>query len=40
MVSLVIDLEVNRIYSAAHLGYPADDRMHHFEEGVITSITT
>lgn len=40
MVSLVIDLEANRIYSAALLGYPADDRMLHFEDGVITSVTT
>ncbi|MCP4319274.1 MAG: hypothetical protein GY789_25635 [Hyphomicrobiales bacterium] len=38
LVSLVIDLDANRIHSAALLGYQADDRMLHFEDGVINSI--
>ncbi len=38
MVSLVIDLDTQKIYSAALLGYGADDRMLHFEDGVINSI--
>ena len=38
LVSLVIDLDAQKIYSAALLGYPADDRMLHFEDGVINSI--
>ncbi len=39
LVSLVIDLDAGKIYSAALLGYPADDRMLHFEDGVINNIT-
>lgn len=39
LVSLIIDLEANRIYSAALLGYPAEDRMLHFEDGVIAHLT-
>ena len=35
VVSLVIDLDANKVFSAALLGYPADDRMVHFEDGVI-----
>ncbi|MEX3008284.1 hypothetical protein [Hoeflea sp. TYP-13] len=38
LVSLVIDLDARKIYSAALLGYPADDRMLHFEDGVIAEI--
>ncbi len=38
MVSLVIDLDASKIYSAALLGYPGDDRMVHFEDGVIAKI--
>ncbi len=38
VVSLVIDLDTRKIYSAALLGYPADDRLLHFEDGVIESI--
>ena len=38
MVSLVIDLEANTVYSAAIVGYGGDDRMIHFEDGVINSI--
>ena len=38
MVSLVIDMDAGRIYSAALLGYPADDRMLHFEDGIINGI--
>ncbi len=38
IVSLVIDLDASKVYSAALLGYPADDRMLHFEDGVIASI--
>ena len=37
VVSLVIDLDNDTIYSAALLGYLADDRMLHFEDGVIES---
>ena len=40
MVSLVIDLDAQKIYSAAILGYMADDRMLHFEDGVIHTSTT
>ncbi|MEM7503227.1 MAG: hypothetical protein AAF417_14335 [Pseudomonadota bacterium] len=39
-VSLVIDTNGMAIYSAALLGYPADDRAMHFEHGVIHSINT
>ncbi|MDJ0630213.1 MAG: hypothetical protein QNJ44_18305 [Rhodobacter sp.] len=39
LVSLVIDLDAGKIYSAALLGYPADDRMLHFEDGVIVEMT-
>ena len=39
IVSLVIDKEAKKIYSAALLGYQADDRMLHFEDGVIHSVT-
>lgn len=39
MVSLVIDLDAMKIYSAALLGYPADDRMLHFEDGVICGLS-
>ena len=38
VVSLVIDLDAKKIYSAALLGYLADDRMLHFEDGTIESI--
>ena len=38
MVSRTIDLEASRAYSIALLGYPANDRMLHFEDGVIASI--
>ena len=38
IVSLVIDFDAKTIYSAALLGYRADDRMLHFEDGVIESI--
>ena len=38
VVSLVIDLDAGKIYSAALLGYPADDRMLHFEDGVINDV--
>lgn len=38
VVSLVIDLDARKIYSAALLGYPADDRMLHFEDGIINSL--
>ena len=37
-VSLVIDTNGMAIYSAALLGYPANDRAVHFEHGVIHSI--
>ena len=40
LVSLVIDLDANKIYSAALLGYPAEDRMLHFEDGMISSVTS
>lgn len=40
MVSLVIDLDAMKIYSAALLGYPEDDRMLHFEDGVIEKISS
>jgi len=40
VVSLVIDLDARKIYSAALLGYAADDRMLHFEDGVIESVET
>ncbi len=39
MVSLVIDLDARTIFSAALLGYPAEDRMMHFEDGVIRDLT-
>ncbi len=39
LVSLVVDLDAGKVYSAALLGYPADDRMLHFEDGVINQIT-
>jgi len=39
VVSLVIDLDANKIYSAALLGYGADDRMLHFEDGLIDETT-
>lgn len=39
VVSLVIDLDARKIYSAALLGYPAADRMLHFEDGRITTLT-
>jgi len=38
LVSLVIDLRANTIYSAALLGYKADDAMLHFEPGVIHTV--
>ncbi len=37
MVSLVIDRNAMTIHSAALLGYLADDRMLHFEDGVINA---
>ena len=39
LVSLVIDLDAGKIFSAALLGYPQQDRMLHFEDGVINRIT-
>jgi len=39
VVSLVIDLDAGNVYSAALLGYPAEDRMLHFEDGVINEVT-
>lgn len=39
LVSLVIDLDANKVYSAALLGYPADDRMLHFEDAIINNLT-
>jgi hypothetical protein len=35
VVSLVIDLDAGRVFSAALLGYPAADRLLHFEDAVI-----
>ncbi len=35
LVSLVIDLDNNKIFSAALLGYGTEDGMLHFEDGVI-----
>ncbi len=37
MVSLVIDLDAGKVFSAALLGYPKEDRMLHFEEGSVIS---
>ena len=40
IVSLVIDLDAMRIYSAALLGYRDDDPMLHFEDGVIEKMSS
>lgn len=38
VVSLAIDLDAGRVFSAALLGYPAADRQLHFEDAVIESL--
>ncbi len=37
IVSLLIDLDAKKVFSAALLGYREEDRMLHFEDGTIIS---
>lgn len=39
IVSLIIDLDEQKIHSASLLGYPSDDRRFQFEDGIVNDVT-